>query len=74
MDDHHPSENTNYYFSLWKAVGKSIGENAATIENSVCGWLREIKRSENFVKEQSLYTLIEGNNMVFEKNTTVRNG
>ena len=66
-DDHNPSDNSDYYFSLWKAVGKSIGENVAMIENSVCGWLRETKRSENFVKEQSLYTLLDGCNMVFEK-------
>ena len=66
-DNCQPSNDANYYFSLWKAVGKSVDETVATIENSVCGWLRECKRTENFVKGQSLYTLTDHKNCVLEK-------
>ena len=45
-DDGNPSDQSQFYFSLWKAVGKSIGENVATIENAVCGLLRATKRTE----------------------------
>ena len=66
-DDGNPSDQSQFYFSLWKAVGKSIGENVATIENAVCGLLRATKRTDNFVKGQDIYTLKEGSTNVFVK-------
>ena len=66
-DNGQPSDQSQYYFSLWRAVAKSIGENVATIENAVCCWLRSTKRTDNFVKGQDMHTLKEGFADVFVK-------
>ena len=66
-DDGSPPTEMTYYFSLWKAIGKSIGQHISTIENSVCAIFRKTKRYDAFVQYQDLYTLDYPKNRVLVK-------
>ena len=50
------------YFNIWKAVGKSIGQTTATIENTSCAMFRGQQHCDNFIKGQDLYDFMEGCN------------
>lgn len=62
-----PNNDPSYYYAIWKAVAKSIKETVATMENTTCAMLREGKRSDVFIKGQSLYKFSPFNYNVYIK-------